>query len=418
MKIGVLTYHCPPNFGAQLQALSTVGYLRKMGHEPVVLHWYAKDLEVMYSKRIPSVQVACHNQFAYDTLPLSNLCQEESKLVEEINKLDIDAVLVGSDALFRYIPVKSRRRFSIRHFRYYSTYKPLSCELLDENPFFGSFVSKLQKKIPCSVYAVTSQNCQYKLLISSERKQIRDAISNYNMITVRDLWTKRMVEDILGTKSVEVYPDPVFSFNQNCYIEIPSKETILEKYHLSENYVLISFSDWYASDKYIRTITNVIENRGYQPVALTMPEKLFSAGLQHKIELPLSPLDWYALIIYSKGFVGERMHPIIVCLHNGIPFFSFDEYGFKEKKSFFSKQMIYNPNSSKTYQLVEDAGLLTNLFSYKGDNPLPDSVEVVDRLFSFDIEKCLKYAETKKEQYEIGMSQIMRSFENTFSLSR
>ena len=64
MRIGVLTYHCPPNFGAQLQAISTVGFLRNAGHEVVVLNWYAKDLEEMYSQRIPPQQVSCHNLFA------------------------------------------------------------------------------------------------------------------------------------------------------------------------------------------------------------------------------------------------------------------------------------------------------------------------------------------------------------------
>lgn len=31
MKIGILTYHCVPNFGAQLQTISTVGYVKKNG---------------------------------------------------------------------------------------------------------------------------------------------------------------------------------------------------------------------------------------------------------------------------------------------------------------------------------------------------------------------------------------------------
>lgn len=48
MKIGILTYHCVPNFGAQLQALSTVCYLKRAGYEPILLNWYPKDLQVMY----------------------------------------------------------------------------------------------------------------------------------------------------------------------------------------------------------------------------------------------------------------------------------------------------------------------------------------------------------------------------------
>ena len=43
MKIGILTYHSVYNFGANLQVLSTVGYLKNNGFEPIVINWIPED---------------------------------------------------------------------------------------------------------------------------------------------------------------------------------------------------------------------------------------------------------------------------------------------------------------------------------------------------------------------------------------
>ena len=86
MRVGILTYHCVPNFGAQLQAMSTVGYLKKMGHTPVLLHWYPKDLEQLYARRVPKIQGMCQMQFAETFYPLSALCRNEKQLIKEIER--------------------------------------------------------------------------------------------------------------------------------------------------------------------------------------------------------------------------------------------------------------------------------------------------------------------------------------------
>ncbi len=409
MKIGVLTYHCPPNFGAQLQAVSTVGFLKRKGHEVIVLNWYAQDLEEMYSHRIPIEQIRCQNQFAQESLPLSDKCQREKELIETIDSLNLDAIIAGSDALFKYVPLEKRRRFSYRRLKYIYTFTPLSCESLDGNPFFGSFLGKLKKKVPASTYAVSSQNCPFEIMTRAEKAAMRAALSNYRHITVRDAWTKKMVEAITRTKGINIYPDPVFSFNQNSFLPIPSKQDILTRFGLDDNYVLCSFSDWHTNEEYIKSIATELENQGMEPVALPMPEKLLSAKISKQINLPLNPLDWYALIIHSKGFIGERMHPIVVCLHNAVPFFSFDEYGIKAKNGLFSKEKVYNPTSSKTYLIVSDAGFLDNLYSYKGYMPLPSPQHVINKLLTFDNEKCKAFASHKQREYETGMKEVIDS---------
>ena len=408
MNIGLLTYHCPPNFGAQLQSVSTVGFLRNLGHNVVVLNWYPQDLEAMYAQRIPNEQVVCHQQFADQNLPLSPLLRNEQEVIEQIEHSNLDAIVVGSDALFKYKPEKLRRHFSKRRLRYIVSPPSLSVMGLSGNVFFGAFIAKLNKTLPVGVYAVSSQNTPYQEMTRHEEDDMRTAMSHFSFISVRDKWTQMMVQHITHRSFVPIYPDPVFAFNSNSYLTVPSKAEILSKYNLSANYVLLSFSDWYCKSAYIADISRNLSARGLQPVALPMPEKLFNPGIAHHIELPLSPIDWYALIIHSRGYIGERMHPIVVCLHNAVPFYSFDEYGVKRTKGLFPfNKKVYDPLSSKTHTIVAEAGLLDNLYSYQSTSPFPLPSAVVDGICHFDADRCRAFSQAKYKEYKQGMAHLL-----------
>ena len=397
MRIGVLTYHCVPNFGAQLQATSTVGYIRRMGHEAVVLHWYPQDLEDMYAKRIPRDQIEAHNAYTRDLLPVTDICRTEDDLVRMIKLNNLDAIIVGSDALFKYMPLKLRKRFSKRKLRYV-TRNVTSVERLEGNPFFGSFVSKLERQIPVVAFSVSSQNCPYFAMTKQEKTQMCEAMSNFSSITVRDEWTKDMVENIMGTTDVSISPDPVFSFNQNSYVQMPTKEEILMKYQLRDNYLLFSFSNRYVEKSYIQQMATIAHDRSYLPVAFPMPEGLYDAGIETKVSLPLNPLDWFALIKYSAGYIGERMHPIVVCLHNAVPFFSFDEYGTTRNK-LFGLQKEYVQSSSKTFRILERAGLNEWMHSYKLGSECPSVDLVMSKIAGFDKKRCHSFSCSMQEEY-------------------
>lgn len=408
MKIGVLTYHCVPNFGAQLQAMSTVGYLKRSGHEPVILHWYPKDLEDMYIHRISTEQLSAHISFTNRYLPVSEICRTEGDLARTIDNLNLDAIIVGSDALFKYIPQCRRRIFSRRDLRYINK-EVLSIEDLEGNPFFGEFVDRLKKKIPVAAFSVSSQNCPYYLMNKEEFSIMKKSLLNYKKITVRDQWTKDMVENVTGLENIQITPDPVFSFNQNCRELIPPKELIFKKYGIKKDYVLLSFSKHYSNSHYIFELSKEAENRGYQAIAFPMPEILVDAGIESQISLPLDPLDWYALIKYSSGYIGERMHPIVVCLHNSVPFFSFDEYG-TVRSSFWGLKKELLLNSSKTYQIIKRANLMDCYFNYKNTEKLPLAYTVIGCIQNFNRCKCENWSLDCQKQYETGMKFILSSF--------
>lgn len=412
MRIGLLTYHCVPNFGAQLQALSTVGYLRKKGHEPIVLNWYPKDLEDMYRNgRVSQAQISCHDEFTKSMLPVSSLCRTEEELIDEINRLHLDAILLGSDALFKYHSLKEIAQLQKNHT------SPPPCEQFEGNPFFGGFLGKLAKRVPAAVYSVSSQDCRYKLMSRMERQQFALAFTNFCFISVRDEWTRKMVEFITGSPNVKIFPDPVFGFNMNASLNlIPSKEDIVERFGLSERYVLLSFSGRYANDTYVKSLGDELEKNGFQPVALPLPELLFGCGIKKCINLPLNPLDWYALIAHSDGFIGERMHPIVVSLHNNVPFFCFDEYGALRKKYFTRKKFWIPKNyvdyrTSKSYHIIKKANLLKNWFSYSKQEIFPSPTFVTNCIIGFDKDRYMSFSERCLLEYQEGMALVLRSLE-------
>lgn len=406
MKIGILTYHCVPNFGAQLQATSMVGYLKKLGHDPVVLNWYPYDLEERFKKTVSAEQIRMHDRYTSEYLPITSLCQSEEQLIDVVNAIDLDAVILGSDALFKYIPQRERRWFSYRKLKFCQK-TVLSCEDIKENPFFGGFLSKLKKNIPAVGFSISSQNCNFKKLNREEKNKIKKMLGNLGVITVRDEWTKFMVEFITGRENIRVTPDPVFSFRQNFYGEFPSREKILNKFNLPSNYVLLSFSNRFVPTDYVGLVAEELLRRGLTPVAFPMPERLIDHGLAYKVDNPLSPLDWYLLIVYSLGYIGERMHPIVVSLHNANPFFSFDEYGCKN--GVFKKR--FDKCSSKTFHIINAAGLDSNWFPLKGGGAFPPAEQVVDLLLSFDKRKCRAFAQEKYESFVMELNMVLESLD-------
>ena len=408
MKVGILTYHIVCNFGAQLQAISTVGFLKREGHEPVVINWYPKDLDEKYQKEIPLEQYKCHIDFAKQNMPLTKLCRTEDELLQVIEENNFDAIILGSDALFKFLPKSARKIFSFRKLRFVDRCIFTSDQELAGNPFWGSFIPKLKNAIPVVVFSVSSQNTAYKKVNEQEYDGVKKSLERFKYITVRDEWTKQLVQYFLGKIDIPVTPDPVFSFNQNTYLPVLSKQKLIEKYKLPNKYVLLSFRLKRIGELFVKEIADRLIANGYTPVAFPHPEGLEDYGCAHKISMPLSPLEWYYLIKYSDGYIGERMHPIIVSLHNTVPFFCFDEYGMTKIIKIFPyiyfKKLFWK--SSKIYHILSKADLLDNVVSIKHLPKITPQM-AVERFLTFDKQKVSVFLEKQQQEYENYMNNLL-----------
>lgn len=407
MKIGILTYHCVTNFGAQLQTLSTIGYMKEHGHEPIVLNWFPQDLEDFYLKQCPKEQFDIQFNFAQKEMPVSKLCRTLDELSLEMDRLNLDSVFIGSDALFDYFPKSERTPFSFRKMRRMKVNVTNNHDL--PNPFWGSFNDIVTKKIPYCGFSISSQNAPYKKLNRDELEEMKKLLNGFTLITARDEWTRQMIQYISGREDSYITPDPVFGFNVNFDSPL-KKEDLLEKYGLPSDYILISFYGNELSDDYINQIVERVEkSTGYPCVSFPMPRRLRDFKTQYKIELPLPTLDWYYLIKYSQGYIGELMHPIIVSILNSVPFFCFDQYG-------ITKTIIpgiwhkYIKESSKIYDILERAGLLQNSIPYFYACSITPQ-EVVERFMGFDKDRCREFSAKQQERYAEGMEKQMRLLE-------
>ena len=86
MKIGILTFANVPNFGANLQALSTVECLKAHGHEPVLIKWEPEDFSDRFTGMERQPQPAEHFRFVREYLPWTDLCRNDREICTVIER--------------------------------------------------------------------------------------------------------------------------------------------------------------------------------------------------------------------------------------------------------------------------------------------------------------------------------------------
>lgn len=403
MRIGVLAYHSACNYGANLQVLSTIGYLRNKGYEPYVINYEAQDFIDFYRKGTPLEVYDAFEQFRNTYMPLTRHCSSAEDMAKVIQELDLQAIIIGSDAVAQHHTLWERLLFPTRKI---ISVQSMTSDRLFPNPFWGTFTDYLRERIPMALLSASSQDSNYKYFSSTLKKQMWERLQKFSYISVRDEWTKEMYNSISSGKlNVDVTPDPVFAFNQNCAEIIPTKGEILAKYNLPENYILLSFlNSRTVSLQWQHDFQLLAEQKSMACVALPFPQGMkFQHCLKYEIPSPLLPLDWYALIKYSQGYVGHNMHPIVVSLHNANPFFSFDNYGIKKFNGLWSDDC-----SSKIRHILSLAGLPENRISCLRRSfvaPVPDLV--LERLMNIKKEKRMVFSIDYLKKYNIMMQEIV-----------
>lgn len=398
MKVGILTFANVANFGANLQALSTVSYFRSRGHEALVIDWSPLDFRLKFQngKDIQSLEHYC---FFHSMIPHTAQCTTDEDIAYLLDSEKFDAVIIGSDAVLQDFPF-----FSRFHFPTSTIYRidPITSDRIFPNAFWGSFYPLLKRKIPLILMSGSCQNSSYLNILLPEMLHMKRQLKSFAYFSVRDKWTRNMIRYVsLGEKVPLITPDPVFAFNQN-YPQSMTKKMILDKYDLPDRYVLFSFKDpRNIQYSWLESIQRLFVNAGFECVAFPMPNgTVFKHPFRLEINTPLNPLDWYNIIKFSSAYIGENMHPIVVSLHNVVPFFSFDAYGKKIFRKFFIEK------SSKVYDILDTFGFTEQRISI-GKRITPE--EVFYKILRFDKEKCRTKSDLMLQRYNQMMDEIIKA---------
>ena len=404
MKIGLLAYHAVCNFGAMLQLLSTYMFLKNHGHEPVIINWVAKDLENYYAQNTPISQIENQLKLRLQLWKETALCRTIKDVANIISNEQIDAVIIGSDAVAQHHPLFERIVFPCRNI---IAINSVTSDVVFPNPFWGIWTDYLDKPVPVALMSAASQDSKYKYISKKFRKQMKERIMAFSYVSVRDMDTQKMFSFITeGQCCPSVTPDPVFAFNQNAASLVPSKEELMKKYGLSGKYMLISFKNekrCNVSQTWLNKFQDIAKHHGIQCVSLPFSTSLSAGELENKIALPLNPIDWYALLKYSCGYIGNNMHPIVVCIHNAVPFFSFDNYGTKHANGLFC-----DSSTSKIRHILKVANLLDcRIASNSLFRRTPSPEHVFNKLQTFDKAKCKNFAQGYLNKYNEMMTKIL-----------
>lgn len=386
MKIGILTYHAVSNFGANLQALSTIKYFQNRNIEVEIINWRPYDLETYYNKTVCQEQRKLHIDFGNRYFPMSPILRTYEDVENYIGSNQFDAILIGSDAVFSYKPILQRFYLSRKTLVKYL--KPTSDHCYP-NPFWGS--RKYNSKI--IALSACAQLLNIPKCFKFELNHLKKGLENFNLITVRDRWTKYLVEKLRPELTVDITPDPVFGLKVNLP-EFKNKE-VLQKFGISGKYAVISFCNkkYFPKDWFSELYSSLKEN-GYTVVNLAMPEGCIDASSDIKIDTPLTVEDWYNIIAHANAYIGMRMHPMIVAMTNNVPFQIFDHYTLKD-----------NVTASKIYDLLERASLLDSYINVKNE-AIKSPKSIISGIKNFNFKQLQKFVKDYEDHYNRLMINI------------
>lgn len=404
MNIGILTFYRVANFGANLQAVSTYYYLKNRGHNPVFIRYESEQAEKALKEEMKkNVQVKEHFRFIDSCLPCqTKLCSDASDVNRAIREYGLEAIIIGSDAVLQHHPLITRIHKGRRKPFYIGRMAP---ERLFPNVFW---TYGLDVDIPIALMSVSSQNSGYQWFTKGTRLKMAESLNKSKYISVRDVWTKNMLAYLMPEKEeVPVTPDPVFAFNRNAAGIIPTEQDIRSRFSLPKNYALVSLHSQSLSLQQLQELKKKLNSLNIECVAFPMPKGInFTHPFDFQIDMPLNPLDWYALIKYCAAYIGSNMHPIVVSLHNAVPCYSIDNWG---RTDFWGRKK--RDGSSKVEHIMNVFGVGRNHAMIEKGKCTVSAEEIKNAIADFPKETVFEKADSHLQEYMQMMEDILAVLE-------
>ena len=293
MKVGIITVHSVPNYGAVLQAYASAAKLRELGHEATIIDYRQPDLEKLYRFhwRFPPplkhwLRLRRNTQFVESHQPLSpaRYHSREQFLADVDN---YDAFITGSDQVWFTGPVQY--------------YDPL---------YFLDFPASGKLKISYAPSAGSTTD------FGEFTDKVRAALSDFHAVSVRDTNTADLVEPLLGARPQEVV-DPVF---------LHDFEDLAGDPPFGGEPYLVVFGNFNGQEESVR---QVAKRQGLEHIiSLQYP----CAAATKRIASP-SPQDWVNWIKHSSFVLTSYFHGTAFAVKFQRPFLAVPTPGRRIKTS-------------------------------------------------------------------------------------
>lgn len=210
-KVGILTWYFSDNYGAKAQCYASQQILKKMGMESFVLHYLPNNyLKIARYSIIPSKRAFLNIRYVVNGIDRykkfsrfndNYLLTSPIYNPQDIDNLNMDTILIGSDAIF-----------NVRH--------PLFREL-----YYGVGIHT-----PKISYAASCEYLEPDYRLSDE---IRESIKEMRAVSVRDVNTQELIRNNTGITPV-ITLDPTFLYNFHEFNKSISNKPYILIYTFSE----------------------------------------------------------------------------------------------------------------------------------------------------------------------------------------
>ena len=306
MKIGILTYHTPSNFGANLQAYCSSKYFESLGHTAKIINYTVNKAAT--DKNLTEQEKA-HRHFSQEVLNVTRPVSSGEEVYDVVKEEQFDVIAVGSDAIWSK---GNKNRLEVFY-----------CKWL--------WGTDLEDKVRVIALSPAFMGNDYHDLTVEQRENFKLGLMKFHSINTRDEWTRTAINrDIIGSDYIkEINPDPVFLLNELCDVEWDKRDSNLD----AKGYYIISLPNNYFQQlgwvkrKWLSALKREINQRGYKMVELPIPEGYSGFdNFDYVVKYPIDPLQWYLWIKNAKGFIGLRFHAVVSSISAGNPFYSLDAY--------------------------------------------------------------------------------------------
>lgn len=314
MKIGILTQPLYCNYGGLLQCYALQKTLQRMGYDAVVLQrewnrqytfkgacaYYAK----LFVKKLLGRKESWHYYVAQEKRdyiaretnkftncyinPRSERCYTTEQLRQEVERLKLDAIIVGSDQVWR---------------PYYSPCQP---------NYFLDFLP-LDSKVKRISYAASFGGDDWNEWGEELTKQCSNLLQKFGAVSVREKSGIRLCKEHFGVDAVQVL-DPTMLLNKEDYLRVIEKP--LKGRGTLFNYVL----DRSDVKRYIiRTIAERTNKMAFD----SMPELDDCVyNLYGDIDKAVYPPveNWLSAFVEAEMVVTDSFHGTVFSIINNKPF--------------------------------------------------------------------------------------------------
>jgi len=332
--VGILTFHSSHNYGSNLLAYASYKVVEKVTKnkykiEIIDLRTTTRDRKYSLLKSDFNIKSLGYNIFAL--LHFSTFKKRYNKYEGFIKKL-----LPLSDTEYKTNDELSKSS-NIYDYLISASDQTWNTKAIDFDwSYFLNFTNK-SKKIALS-NSIGPRNLK---LDNDEKEKVKEALLEYDFISVRDKATYDMVKDI-STKESRLLCDPTIMLEKEEWLKLINKEKkVAGKY--------IFFYTLGSNKKMIKFVKNISEKLNMKVVIATLNNQyeIFSG---FDMELDTGPLDFLNLIYNAELVITSSFHGAVFSTILNKPFY-----------------IIRRVNDNRTNTLMEMFKLESRLVDYEKD---------------------------------------------------